>query len=104
MASVSYAVSSMRRALVIIVAVAWVGGCGDEQLERIESIKDEVCECKTVACGEAAMKRVTEKEIASNRKTQRVARGMMDCMKRLYDNDRPTTDPDVEAPAGSGSN
>ena len=95
----------MCRALVIIVAL--VCGCGDEQLERIEAIKDEVCECKTVACGEAAMKKVPESEIKSNRKTQRVARAMMDCMKRLYDNDRPTTDPDAEnapAPAGSGSN
>ena len=86
----------MCRALVIIVAV--LCGCGDEQLERIEAIKEEVCACKTPECGEAAMKKVPTNTIESTRKTQRVAREMMDCLKKLYDKERPVTDPDAELP------
>src|SRR5687767_687035 len=91
----SYAVGSMCRWLVIAIALV---ACGDEQLERIQAIKDEVCACKTPACGEAAMKKVPESEIKSNPKTQRVAREMLDCMAKLQDSDRPTADPDAAEP------
>ncbi len=90
---------SAFRTLVIAVALL---GCHDKQLEKLSSIKDEVCACKTAACGEAAMQKVPQHEVKSTRKMQRVAHDMMDCMKRLYDGERPTTDPDAEAPAASG--
>jgi hypothetical protein len=91
----------MLRRLVIVVAVT--AGCGDKQLERLAEIKDEVCACKTPACGDLAMKKITQSEIKSTNKTQRVAREMLDCIAKL-NSERPTTDPDAEAPApGSGS-
>jgi len=81
----------------VVIAVALLG-CGDKQLETLEEIRDAVCACKAVACGEAAMKKVPQDQIKSNRKMQRVAAEMLDCMSKLYDADRPSTDPDEETP------
>lgn len=93
---VSYAVGSMCR---FVIAVALVlAGCGDEQLDRMTAIKNEVCACKTVACGETAKKKIPQDELQSSHKMQRVANEMLDCLARLYDQKRPTSDPDVEAP------
>jgi hypothetical protein len=96
----SYDLGSMHRALVIAVALAG-GGCRDKELERLDDIRAEVCECKTVSCGEAAMKKIPQQEIKSNRRSQEIAKKMMDCMARLYLSDRPSTNPDAETPAGS---
>jgi hypothetical protein len=96
MRRVSYAVGSMARSLVI--AAALLVGCGDNQLEELETIRDEVCACKTPACGEAALKKVRQDKIKSTRKTQRVASEMMNCMSKLADAERPSTDPDAETP------
>jgi hypothetical protein len=85
----------------VVIVVALLAACGDDQVERLTAIKDEVCACKTAECGEAAMKKVPQENIASNRKTQRVASQMLDCMQKLYDSDRPTTDPDAELPPDS---
>jgi hypothetical protein len=90
----------MSRALLITIGL-FAAGCGDEQLARLTAIKDEVCACKTAACGEAALARVSQQEIASNRQTRRIARAMLDCLAKIYDRDRPDTDPDAEAPAGA---
>lgn len=100
MRGVSYAVGSMLRFVVIAVALL---GCGDKQLETLEAIRDEVCACKTPACGEAAMKKVPQDKLESNRKMQRVANEMLDCMAKLYVQDRPSTDPDAEEPTSPGS-
>jgi hypothetical protein len=95
--ALSYAVSSMSRSLVI--AVALLAACADKQLEQLQDIKDEVCACKTPECGEAAMKKVPQGEkMKSDAKKQRLARDMMDCMAKLLEQGRPTTDPDAEAP------
>ena len=90
----------MVRWLVIAVALA---GCGDKQLEELRAVRDEVCACKTPACGEAAMKKVPQGTIKSTHAMQRVANEMLDCIAKLSET-RPTTDPDApeEAP-GSGS-
>lgn len=96
MLAVSYAVGSMWRLLV--TAIALLAGCGDKQLERLEAIRDEVCACKTPACGEAAMKKVPQEDLGSSRKLQQVASDMIDCMAKLYAEGRPSTDPDAEAP------
>ncbi len=95
MRRVSYAVGSMVRSLVIAVALL---GCGDNQLEELETIRDEVCACKTPACGEAALKKVRQDKIKSSRKMQHVANAMLDCMSKLSDAERPSTDPDAETP------
>lgn len=86
----------MRCLLVISIALAV--GCRDTELQRLESIRDEVCRCETPACGEEALKKVGEAEVASTQRSQRVARDMMDCLARLYAEDRPATGPDTEAP------
>lgn len=90
--------SWMLRAFVIAVALA-AGACGDPRLAELASIRDEVCACKTVACGEEAMKRVPQDDVRSDHVAQRIARSMMDCLAKLYVSDRPSTDPDAEAPA-----
>ena len=97
MRRVSYAVGSMVRFVVLAVAVL-VGACGDKQLESLEAIKGEVCACKTPACGEAAMKKIPQGEIKSTHKMQKVASAIHDCMAKLYDAQRPSTDPDSEVP------
>ena len=86
----------------LVIAVALLGACGDKQLEQLRDIKEEVCACKTVACGEAAMKKVPQGDLKTSRKMQHVARDMMECMAKLNAGDRPVTDPDADQPE-SGS-
>jgi len=86
----------MSRALVIAAALA-AGACRDPRLEQLRSIRDEVCACKTVACGEEAMKRVPQDEIKADHNAQKVAKAMVDCLAKLYLGERPSTDPDAEA-------
>jgi hypothetical protein len=80
----------------VVIAVALLG-CGDKQLETLEEIRDEVCACKTPACGDAAMKKVPQDETKSTRKTRRVASEMLECLSKLYEV-QPSTDPDAETP------
>jgi hypothetical protein len=88
----------MFRALVIAAALA-AGACRDPRVEELRSIRDEVCACKTAACGEAAMKRVQQQDgLRSDHVAQKVARAMIDCLHKLYLSERPSTDPDAEAP------
>ena len=90
----------MFRALVTAAALALAGAaCGDPRLEELQSIRDEVCACKTAACGEAAKKRVPQDAGRSGHRAQKIARKMMECIAKLYLSDRPSTDPDAEAPA-----
>jgi hypothetical protein len=86
----------MVRSLVIAAALL---GCGDSQLAELEAVRDEVCACKTPACGEAALKKVRQDKLETNRKMQRVATEMLDCMSKLADAERPSTDPDAETPS-----
>ena len=45
------------------------------------------------------MKRVPQDAIESDHRTQKIAREMLECLAKLYVAERPTTDPDAEAPA-----
>lgn len=87
----------MRRLFVIWVAL--VGSCGDSEVERLASIKDQVCACKDAACAETAMKQVPQHDIKSTKRTQKLGREMLDCLAKLYAANAPSTDPDHEAPA-----
>lgn len=80
------------RCVILLLALA---ACRDEQLARLQAIRDEVCACKTASCGEIALDKVGKDKISSNRQTQRLAREMMGCLARLYEQGRPTTDPDA---------
>ena len=84
------------RALVIAIMLL---GCRDSKIEELRTVKAEVCKCETVACGEDAMKRVPKYD--PNHHTQVIAQDMLQCMAKLYLKDRPSTDPDEEAPATS---
>jgi hypothetical protein len=87
----------MRWWLVIPIALA---ACGDPELEQLTKVRQTVCACETAACAEAALETVPKGKIESNHRSQRVARDMLDCLAKLYDGQRPITDPDapVEPP------
>ncbi len=80
-------------------------GCTDHGAGDLTAIKDQVCACTTVSCAEQAMAQVPKRTIASNHRTQTIARQMMDCAAKLQAGDRPSTDPDDEgdpAPVKTG--
>lgn len=79
-----------------VISVALLGACGDREANKLAQIRDQVCACKTVKCGEAALATVPTKDIQSTQKSQRIAREMLNCLAELYKADRPTTDPDAE--------
>lgn len=92
----------MWKALALLVTLS---ACTDHGAGALAKIKDEVCACKTSACAEQAMARVPKETIESNRRTQGLARGMLDCVARLQAAERPSTDPDsAGSSVGSGSN
>jgi hypothetical protein len=91
----------MRLLFVISVALG-AAGCGDREAARLDKVKTAVCACKTASCAEAALKQVPQAEIKSTHRAQRIAREMLDCLKRVYDAERPTTDPDAPAPESAG--
>ncbi len=82
-----------RLALVIWLPLA---ACGDSQEAKLAKVKDAVCACKTPGCAEAAMKDVPQKDIESNFRTQKIARDMLDCLAKLYDEAKPHTDDDAD--------
>lgn len=92
--------------LSIVSAIVLAIGCRDDGLTRLEEIRDEVCRCKTPTCGEQAMEKVGQTPVESTQRSQRIARAMMDCLARLYEQDRPDTGPDTDTeptePAGDG--
>jgi hypothetical protein len=92
------AVALFASALACALATA---ACGDKHVDELERVKHDVCTCKTVACGEAALAEVPKDNVESNHRTQGIARDMLDCMAKLYEDERPSTDPD--APQGDGS-
>jgi hypothetical protein len=93
----------MRSFLIASTLALAAAGCGDHGADKLELVRRQVCACKDVACGEAALAKVPEAKIPATHDTQEIARRMLDCMARLYDTQRPTTDPDAPAEPGSGS-
>lgn len=89
----------MLRLFVICVALA-VCACADNDAKRLETIRDEICACKTSKCAEAALDRVPKPKgnTPASPRAQKVARQMMDCLAELYERERPTQDPDAEEP------
>ncbi len=82
----------MRWLLVISVALA---ACGDRDAARLAKVKDAVCTCKTSSCAELAMKDIPKDDVKATPKAQAIAREMMDCLAKLYEAERPSTDPDA---------
>lgn len=82
----------------VLLAVLWIAsaiGCKEDEIKKLEVVRDELCKCKDVACGEAVMTRVPMIAGAGNRRSQVVARAMLDCMAKLYAKARPETGPDA---------
>ena len=82
----------MHRLFVICVALA---ACTDHDVDRMAKVRDELCQCKTVKCAEAALERVPKQDIKSNPRTQKIAREMLDCLAEVYQSNAPTQDPDA---------
>lgn len=79
----------MRFVVVLALVGLGAGGCEDKELTQLERVKQQVCECKDVACAETAMKAVPAGDIHPNHRQQGVARDMLDCLAKLYDAAKP---------------
>jgi len=82
----------------LVISLALVAGCRDPGIIELESIRDEICACKTAKCAEEAMQRVPKRDAPNNHRAQTIAREMMDCLAKLYEAERPATGPDEAAP------
>ena len=74
-----------------------LAACADHEVEALRKVKDAVCTCKSSSCAELAMKDVPTQDIKASARAQAVARDMMDCLSKLHDAERPSTDPDAPA-------
>jgi hypothetical protein len=81
----------------LVIGIA-LGGCKDREAARLQTVKDAVCACKTSSCAELAMKGVPKDDAPPSRKSQKLAREMLDCLAKLYAAERPATDPDQPQP------
>ncbi|HSS00297.1 MAG TPA: hypothetical protein VLM79_24735 [Kofleriaceae bacterium] len=89
----------LSRIAILVTLIA----CGEHDTERMIAIKSKVCACKTASCAEQEMKVVPEQQIKSTPRIQGLARDMMDCIARLQEAERPSTDPDDEGIAPPSS-
>ena len=75
-------------------------GCTDTELVKLEALRGDVCSCKTAACAETAMKglpaAVAARKTASTYRSQEVARAIVGCLAKLYEQDTPAAGPDAE--------
>jgi hypothetical protein len=83
----------------ILVTCIGLIACDDHGAKALTAIKTKVCACKTASCAEHEMQQVPQREIASNHRTQGIARDMLDCLAKLQAGERPSTDPDEEGSA-----
>jgi hypothetical protein len=105
----------MQRAL---LAIAFLAGCKSDEVTQLETVKKEVCACKDlrltdtprekrpaerIACGEAGMKKLPKKDHTAGHREQQLAKDIHNCLARLYDEDRPSTDPDQPQDGSDGS-
>lgn len=79
--------------LVRWLAVLLLAACGDRDAAQLEAVKREVCACETVACAEAAMKKLPHSDGNPTRRDQSIARDMLDCVAKLKDAAQPQLPP-----------
>lgn len=91
----------MLRLYVICVALA-AGACRDNEAKQMAKVRDRVCACRDRGCAEAALQGVPKGKIRSTPRSQRIAREMLDCLSRIYEQGRPTLDVDAVAPEANG--
>ncbi|MBL9019465.1 MAG: hypothetical protein JNL83_35075 [Myxococcales bacterium] len=80
-----------------VILLALLAGCRDKGISQLEAVRDELCACKDAACGQAAMAKVPSVEVSNSRRSQAIAREMLDCLAKLTDAERPETGPDTTA-------
>jgi len=88
--------AAVRSWLAFLGTMLGLVACTDHGAGTLAEIKAEVCACTTASCAERAMANVSQRTIASNHRTQAIARDMLDCFAKLQDSERPSTDPDEE--------
>jgi hypothetical protein len=62
-----------------------LSACGDRDAAQLETIKREVCACDSVACAEAAMKKLPQGDGQPTHRDQAIARDMLGCLAKLND-------------------
>jgi hypothetical protein len=88
------------RALIFVLLAGLACSCQNAEAVALERVKQRVCACKDVACAEAALAEVPHGDAKASHHAQSIARDMLDCLAKLYDAQRPSTDPDAP---GSGA-
>lgn len=88
-------IGRMLRVAVIAIALA---GCRDKRLDELKAVRDEVCACRDVACGEAALKKRPEADGTPGHRAQQLASEMVTCLSKLYLKERPDENPDEPTP------
>ena len=86
-----------------LVVLAALCGCHDPEVDALDGIKDRVCACHTAECADLAVKDVARHDVASNRKTQRIAREMLACVARAHDEELPADDEPTNRSGSAGS-
>ncbi|HEY4057567.1 MAG TPA: hypothetical protein VGM39_13205 [Kofleriaceae bacterium] len=102
----------IRIALLGVIASA-VACSEDPELGKLEALKKEVCACTTAECGDAAMKQLPAvgagRAQPSTYREQAAAHAIVNCLAKLYEQDRPKAEPpvddsdDTQAAAGSAN-
>ena len=87
----------MRLAAMLFALVA----CTDREAAQLEDVKVKVCRCPTSKCAELAMDTLPREHATSNHRTQETAQQMLDCLSKLYDREKPATNPDETTPASA---
>lgn len=87
-------IGAMLRAVVIAIALC---GCKDHQLDAVKAVRDEVCACRTVKCGEDAIKKLPPVQGSPGHRAQALAAEMTTCLSKLYLQERPDESPDPKA-------
>lgn len=90
----------VRSWLAILVTIGASAGCNDHGAGALTEVKAKVCACKTASCAEQELQRVSQHQIDSNHRTQTIAREMLECVAKLQDAERPSTDPDEHGEDG----
>src|SRR5262245_52705585 len=83
-----------------LAALLLASACRDDDVARLEAIRDEICACKSILCANTALKKLpprTQRDLEASYREQHVAKLMLECLARLHAAGRPTTDPDAEA-------
>jgi hypothetical protein len=98
-----------------VIWVALAVGCADREIEDLERAKQTVCSCRdkleqdlakltpgdsdgalratATQCADAALKQVPQTESKSSHRAQRIAREMLDCVAKIYEQ-REAPEPD----------